>query len=95
MRFTAGKLVICIGNGEDYLSLLNLRPDICPKLGSVYTVQQVLPRCESCGDRHLDLEEVHFLHGYPSSWFRPCREANFDLFIARLFGGPLQERPFT
>jgi len=81
-----GQLVTCIGNDPLYYKLLLWAPVHCPQRGLVYTIGSVTTNCKDCGEDHITVEEINspFITGYPLRWFKPCREVDFDLFIARL-----------
>lgn len=88
-----GQLVTCVGNDLLYFKLLLLYPSVCPKKGLVYTVQNVTTNCPSCGEDHVTVEEIAspFVTGYPARWFKPCREADFGLFMKRVMGTSMEQ----
>ena len=91
-----GTLVYCCGEDEAFAKIAEILPKGIPLKGNVYTVSYIMRDCEDCGQPHVMLEELlcPFVNGWPAAWFRPCRPADFGLFLARLFGSKW-ERPVT
>jgi hypothetical protein len=93
--FMLGQLVICVAPPQEIYAagllartkqLAGLVPsaDQLPLRGCVYTISAIFDDCPSCHGTHVMLEELAGAD-HPGEWFKPCRPANFERFMARLF----------
>lgn len=90
-----GQLVVCQGNDTLYLKLLLFARQYAPRIGLVYTVENVITNCKDCGEDHVTLDEIQtpFETGFPARWFRPCaRPGDFDKFMEQVLPPPAEAR---
>lgn len=83
--FKPGQMVACApaDDDTDYWGCVFVLGDAMPQAKRIYTISQVIPRCEAnCGQMHVDLEELEspFVSGYLARWFKPVAPTSIEVF---------------
>lgn len=94
--FALGQLVFCVAPPQELYAagLLGASTEQLPIRGCVYTVSGILLNCPKCHGTHVMLEEIEHAD-HPGEWFKPCRPADFNLFMMRLFPQQLDDGRMT